>query len=730
MCMRARRNPIFKSESYSIYAMNPISFNSKLKFNKYGNISIVGDLPTLKEEVEYEIECVPVMGKYGMQYVVQKISRDKPTTPDQMANFLKEVLTERQANTLLDAYPNIVDMIIKNEEVDLSKTKGIKEKLFAKIKEKVVADFCLLELVDKYSSFGISMSIIKKLYRRYKSVERVVEKMEKDPYDCLCKISGIGFKTADVSILKFKPELLSSTQRMTSCIEYHLDENEKTGSTMMKETALYNQCDDLVRESMRYFYDVIGNKERFYIEEKQIAKNKTYECEDYIARKVLELIANTNPLKIDYTKYSVIDNISLTDQQMQALGNLCRYMISCLGGYAGSGKTQTTKAIIDMLEDNGLTYKLFAPTGRASQVLQEYTNRNASTIHRGLGFNPDLGWKHNKDNPLRCDVLIVDEFSMTDVFLMKHILEAVAEGTRVVLILDPEQLPSVGAGNVGYDLMKSGLLPVTILTQIFRYGEGGLMQVATDIRDGVKYINNGFVGVKSFGINKDYSLISADQTESMSYIRNIITELLKRGNDLKDIIVLSAMNKGDYGTVAINQTIQQHINPPRDGVNEIVHRHTTFREGDRVMQIKNNYSAITEQYGETVIFNGDIGTVKFIKDDIMVVEYGDKSILYEDDDFDKLVLGYCITIHKSQGSAFKHVILVNPKAHKFFLNKNLLYVGVTRAKERVYHITTPDVINSSIKKQIIRNRLTMLKRRMIEINFCKVVGNSKGTNNA
>jgi RecD/TraA family predicted helicase len=358
-----------------------------------------------------------------------------------------------------------------------------------------------------------------------------------------------------------------------------------------------------------------------------------------------------------------------------------------------------------MLEDNKLTYALFAPTGRASQVLSEYTEREASTIHRGLayGMNEDtgkLGFQYNEENPLRVDVLIVDEGSMIDTFLMRHLLKAIdVDYTRIVFVLDPKQLPSVGCGNVGFDMIESGLIPITILTKIFRYGEGGLMQVATKIRSGENYVTRDMKGIHNFGVKQDYSLISVEQENGVSYAITIFKTLLAKGAPIDEIIVLSSMNKGDYGTVALNKHIQNAINPASPDKNEYTYGSITFREGDRVIQTKNNYRATDEDGDDAVIFNGNIGTVKKIQKNVMVVQYDNTTIVYKGESFGQLLLGYCITIHKSQGSAFKHVILMMPKAHVFFLNRNLMYVGVTRAKERVYHITTPEVIQMALRQE-------------------------------
>jgi RecD/TraA family predicted helicase len=714
------------NEGFKVYGMSVDRRkpeNKSLKVNKYGTVTIVGDLPELEFGVEYIVEGTERNnGKFGYQYVDAKIYRDKPTSLDEIRKFLEEILTYRQADTLLKVYPDIVDRVMNNEEVDLSLTKGIKEASFEKIKNRIIKDFCLMELISEYSSYGMTLTMIRKLYNLYGSVEKVKEQIEKDPYNCLCKLNGVGFIKADNMIMAIKPLLKNSRQRCGACIKFHLEQNEVVeGSTYILRQELFNKVYNLVgEECAKNFDDVIMFSQDLYTEGQRIAIRKTYECELYNAKKIFELNQKSKPLNINWMDYIKFDGVELTEQQSNAVNNVCKYKVSILAGYAGSGKTQTTKAVINMLEDNKLTYALFAPTGRASQVLGEYTEREASTIHRGLGYgvgeDGKLSFFYNEDNPLNVDVLIVDEYSMVDVFLMRHLLRAVSmKRTRILFILDPKQLPSVGCGNNGFDMIESNIIPITILTKIFRYGEGGLMQVATKIRNGENYVSSDMVGIHNFGEKQDYSFISTQQENSVSYALSIYKALVDRGVSLDEIIVLSSMNKGDYGTIALNKHIQNAINPPSPEKNEYTYGNTTFREGDRVIQTKNNYRAVNEYGDDAIIFNGNIGTVKKIVNNVMIVEYDNISILYKGDSFNQLLLGYSITIHKSQGSAFKHVILMTPKSHVFFLNRNLMYVGVTRAKERVYHITSPDVVRMALREEATFARNTFLKDKLIEI---------------
>lgn len=681
---------------------------------RYHTLTICGDLPDLTLHTEYIITAIPKESKRGISYNVYKIHKEKPTNQRQAKNFLTEILTDREAGILLSAYPNIIDMVMKNEYVDLSKTTGIKDKKFSKIKQKIIEEIYLMDLIDEYKDYNLSLSMLRKLYDKYTSVDRIKEKMNQDPYKCLCAISGIGFKIADKNILKIHKELRTSFVRMKSCIFYLLNENEANGNTWIDYDELKKQCELLVNESMDYFEENVKNDTRIYYHKNKIANKKTYEAELYISNTIKSLIKKPYTYYIDYENYKYMGENCLTNTQANVLKQICENNICLLAGFGGSGKTFSTQAVINMLDDNNKSYMLLAPTGRASKVMASYTSKNASTIHRGLKYNPKLGWIYNENNKLDVDFVIIDETSMVDVFLMQHLFEAIdIKRTKLLFVFDPEQIPSVSCGKIAYDMIESGLIPTTILTQIFRFGEGGLYNISTKIRNGEVFINSNFRGIKNYGQKKDYSIISVNQDKCLEYLKQIYLKLIKDGENINDILITGALNKGDYGCYKINEVIQELINPSEEGKDEIVLNKRIFRVNDRVMQVKNNYEAVNSNYDEDEIFNGDIGTITEITRKEIFVEYDDKAIIYEKSELDQLELAYAVNIYKLQGSQCKNIIIVTPISHKYFLNKNLLYTGITRARQRVYHICTPDVINSALKKSANFNRNTFLKELLI-----------------
>lgn len=413
-----------------------------------------------------------------------------------------------------------------------------------------------------------------------------------------------------------------------------------------------------------------------------------------------------------------------------------------LNGFAGSGKSATSAMIIKMLEDNNISYTLMAPTGRAAKVLSDYTGKPAATIHRGLGYMPKNRWGYHSEYQLPYDVVLVDEFSMTDIFLFLHLCDAIDfSRTKLIVVGDSAQLPSVGPGNLLYDMINSFVIPTVTLNQIFRYAEGGLMKVATDVRNMKPYLYELNNGVAKFG--NDYTFINADNEQAVKCAIGLYKKLLAQYST-EDILVLSAFNKGDCGTIAINNAIQKIANHNYGSEKCIKSGDTTYYIGDIVIQVKNNYEAEVDMgdmeientgYDEchvstTFIPNGMLGKIIDIYDEIIpytnehktgaIIDFDGVRVKYEKSEMSMLLLGYAISIHKSQGGSAKVTITLTPSCHAYMMNSNLLYVALTRTKEKSFHIGDKDTVNRSIKKKenFKRNTflLDILKKLKIKLN--------------
>ena len=507
--------------------------------------------------------------KYGYGYKIVNIRKDTPKNEEDVYMFLQEILTFNQASELWKNYPDIIDRVISGntQDIDLNKLHGIGEITFGKIKDKIIQNYALYDLVIEFGG-NLTISMLKKIYDEYPSIQMLKKKLREEPYKCLTRLSGIGFIKADSILLElertnkisFPFDLKTSRQRCAACVEYLLLENQNDGHTKMDLRELRKQIIKMVPACSQHYVECLKNEDIYYNKENfDVALKRTYETELIIAEKIIHANSNKRVWEIDWKKYQSTGEFTLSDEQLMALKCLCENNIMILNGFAGTGKSMTASAIIKMLENNNKSFKLFAPTGRAAKVLGDYTDRPASTIHRGLGYMPPV-WGYNEENKLQCDVLIIDEFSMTDIFLMKHVIDALDFGkTKLLMIGDSAQLPSVGPGNLLHDFMRSGKTPTVTLNKIFRYNEGGLMKTATDVREMKPYLKDVTNKCTLYGNNGDYAFI---QSTNEKIIKDtcVLYEKLLKSYKPEDILVLSSYNKGDCGTVAINNHLQKLAN--------------------------------------------------------------------------------------------------------------------------------------------------------------------------
>ena len=722
-----------------------------IKKNKYNNVTILGELHELTVGVTYEISAVEQLGKYGMSYKVLNIKRDVPTTEEDMYLFLSEILTPNQAKVLYENYPDIVQRVKENrlDDIDFNKLKGIKEYTFGVIKRKIIENFCLADLVVEFQGF-LNLSMIKKIYAKYTSIEKLKEKLAQDPYKCLCGLAGVGFKTADgilldmekaskaniekgkKPIIEFQSDLRTSPERCLSCLLYMLEENENNGHTKMNLADLRAEMMKLVPACANHFVTAVKANEIHYNKNTMdVALSRTYNLEHKIAQTILYVLhTKKDEWDCDIEKYRTVNGSTLSDEQMGAVANVCKHPISILNGAGGTGKSFSTQAVINMLKDHHKTFRLFSPTGKAAKVLADYTKENATTIHRGLGYTP-MGWGYNQEHKIMCDIVIIDEFSMVDIQLFKRVIDAVDfNTTKLLLIGDNAQLPSVSCGNLLHDFMETKLIPTTTLTKVFRYGEGGLMKVATDVRFCEPYLTSSMKSkMTTFGDNKDYTFVDLPSEVIPQNVVGLYKKLLEKGYSIDDIQVLTAKNVGDCGTVVLNNMIQKVANPNYGSEVFMKVGDTTYFEGDLVIQKVNNYKAeldlqhlsewekdmysASEDVPTAFIANGETGIVREIYKSYCIIEFDGVFVKYYRADMQMISLGYSITIHKSQGSSIKIVILCTPQSHIYMLNSNLLYVGLTRMKEGCYHLGALNSINQAVKKKANLTRHTHMQELLL-----------------
>lgn len=730
---------IYKSDNFSVYALDVDKTSyPDVKRNKYGNVGICGELQDLITDIEYEIEATEQDTKYGISYKVIKIKRDEPTTKEETYSFLREILTENQAKTLVNNYPDIITIVKENRisEVDVSKLKGIGNKSLEKIKNKIVENFYLMDLVSEFGNI-LSLSMLRKIYERYSSVELLKKKLKTEPYSSLTRVSGIGFKKADAIVLQLQKEnvidfgydVRTSADRCLSCVLYLLEENEAEGNTRANLADIRSQVIKLTPECADHFVDIVKDDSVYYNKNTMdIALKKTYRCEEYIANRILfGLNKSYNVWDFDIEKYRKVGEFELSDEQMKILSLVCNNNICILNGFGGSGKTYSTKGIINMLEDNGKSYKLFAPTGRASKILSENTGRPASTVHRGLGYMPPDGWAYDENNTMSTDIVIVDETSMVDIWLFKKLLEAIDfKDTKLLLIGDSAQLPSVSSGNLLHDFMSTETVPTVTLNKIFRYSSGGLAKVATDARNCTPYLTSNMKNKATvFGDNQDYMFVDLSSELIPKNAVALYKKLLQSGYSVSDIQVLTVKNVGDCGTVILNKMLQRVANPNYGSEVNMKVGDTVYYEGDLLLETVNNYKAeldikhlsedeqrmyeVTDEAPTAFISNGEIGILKEIYNTYVIIDFGGVYVKYYKNDMNMVKHGYAINVFKAQGGGFKIVIFCTPQSDTFMLNSNLIYTGLTRMKEKLYHLGTLQTVNMTIKKKANFNRMTFMQ---------------------
>ena len=724
-----------EENSFRIYAfdVDPKTIEEKdLKKTIYGSVSVKGTVHELGQDLDYNIKAKETYDdKNGYSYQLININRSRPQNSEEMYYFLKEVITPTQAEILWNAYPTIVQKIIDDDldDVDLSKTCGIKEARFEVIRRKVIDNYALAEMVVEFKGL-LSMAMIKKLYDKYSSVKLLRKELKTDPYVALCRLNGVGFKTADSIILELEEEkiidfgydLKTSKQRCLGAMLYLLGENENSGNTKMDLRELRQQVIKLTPLCSDKFVEALKNEHIYYNKDKLVvALKNTYETEKYIAANIKEGLSIIRRWDYDWKSYQNKGEFNLSDEQIGLLRSVCENNITILSGGAGMGKSASTGMLMEMLKDNNKTFVLATPTGKSAKVLTDFANVEAKTIHRALGYNPQTGWEYNQEHKLECDVLLLDEFSMVSVDLMEHVIDAIDFNiTKLVLIGDPNQLPSISAGNLLHDFLMSKVIPVVRLTKVFRYGDGGILTVATDINNNKKFVSDDSDKITFFGKNKDYAFIkSEDKTiikESVALYKKIITEGINgKVYEPKDVVILTAYNKGDYGAIELNKQLQKIANKNYGSSKNFKYGDSIYYLNDIIMQQSNNYKArvyIGDDFFDepkTFIANGECAVVKSFNNEFMVNDFDGSVVKYYREDLNNVSLAYSYTTHKSQGSTIKAVILISPRSHIYMLNANLMYVGVTRASEYVYHFGLPSTINMAMKKKENYNRNTFMQ---------------------
>ena len=567
-------------------------------------------------------------------------------------------------------------------------------------------------------SHNVSTAHAAKIYKTYEN--QAIPIVRENPYRLADDIYGIGFKTADIVAQKLGVDM-DSPNRVKAGIKYVLSENADDGHVFLHNDELILACQDILNLSTEAIEGAIAeltDKKEVIVEkikpldstqnQERIYLAPFYYAEIGVANRLLRLLnrdVRTPNLESMNSSMDLIEKsmgMSFAENQREAIRTALTSRVTILTGGPGTGKTTTTIGMLQMFEANGMQVVLTAPTGRAAKRLSETTGREAKTIHRLLEFSPQVnGFKRDSSNPLETDVVIIDEMSMVDLVLMNSLLKAVPLGATLIMIGDVDQLPSVGAGNVLKDFIASGQITTVKLTEVFRQAQQSMIVM------NAHRVNRGdFPHVLGPPDRNFFFIEEEDPETAVEVICDLVHRRLPEHYDyhpMDDIQVLCPMRRGVIGSENFNKRLQEKLNGNPE---EVIRGGRSFRIGDKVMQVRNNY--------DYEVFNGDIGRITDVDavEKLVTIKFPEKKVAYDISDLNELVLAYGITVHKSQGSEYPAVVMPLMTQHYLMLQRNLLYTAITRAKELVLVVGTKKALSIAIRNNKVTERNTYLAERL------------------
>lgn len=756
--------------TFSIYGCVPSKDDiDKIHLNKYNNFTLKGDLTLLEIGEEYTIEVEERSGSYGYEYWLIgfpeiedfDVKDLSDITDAQEAEMLRSFMSVAQAKYVHEAYPDFIRLVLqgKQDTIDYKKIHNVAEIRLKGYINKVNERFKFYRIHLDNPQYDLNYNECSTLCAEYQTTTCIKHMLTTSPYKVLIEVLERDFVQVDRQVCEYDSSFEDSEQRCLYLTCYLLECNEEDGNTRISGADIANVIAQYNPKLNNHIMKLVKESNKIYYDEqtKDLALMSTYLSECNIAETIKTKTKRPQVWDIDIEKYRCNDSIDLTDEQMGILSLVCKYDFAILVGSAGSGKSSSVKALIGMLEDNDKTYTLLAPSGIAAKRLRETTGREASTIHRKLAG----------DNSIETDVVVIDEVSMVDVNLFSKLLNQINYNAKIILVFDSAQLASISCGNLVQDLIDSKKVPCSELTKVFRYGVGGIATVGTDTRYGREYLTpTGELNCENADKIEDYRFLQVNDNP----LEQIMDEYakLREKYSVEDILILTPYNKGDFGTYAINRAIQEQYNP-YDELDDMISRklpkslgvpmeYLNYHIGDKVINKKNNYHALTEegfewwqrcskleaevdrlkvqlgantdevldvedklmalryeQPSEATIYNGDIGFIKHITPQGQVyVQFDEEMVVYRKSDLDQLLLAYACTSHASQGCEAKAVIFLTHPSQKRMLSRNLCYMSLTRAKEQLIEIGDIATINNALKVNETMLRNTWLKDLLVE----------------
>ena len=706
-------------------------------------LTCVGTFPAITQGAAIEASgnytTHPVYGKqFQISSYVEKMPEDALAMERYLGSGAIKGIGAALAARIVRRFGDDTMRIVEEEPERLAEIKGISEKKAMEIAEQMTEKADMRRAMIFLQKYGISLNLGAKIYQKYG--QTVYGVLQENPYRLAEDISGVGFRTAD-EIAKRIGIHTDSDYRIRSGIFYTLLQGVNAGHIFLDEELLARRAGQLLEVDLehieKYLMDL--SMERKVILKEADGVKRVYPSNYYYMEMNTAKMLHDLNVTYDVSETGVLHRLAqieenmdlpLDEKQREAVVEAVRHGVLVLTGGPGTGKTTTINAMIHYFESDGADILLAAPTGRAAKRMTETTGYEAQTVHRLLEVsgNPEdeeqkNGFSRNRDNPLETDVIIVDEMSMVDLPLMHALLSAVCVGTRLILVGDRNQLPSVGPGSVLKDIIASKCFPVVKLTRIFRQaGESDIVVNAHKINRGEPVILD----------NKSRDFFFLKRQDANTIISVVLTLIQKKlpkyvNAEPYDIQVLTPMRKGLLGVERLNGILQEYLNPPSPSKAEKEYGDKKFREGDKVMQIRNNYQIeweVCTKYGMTVdkglgVFNGDMGIIREINTyaETMTVEFDEhRQVSYSFQSLDELELAYAITIHKSQGSEYPAVVIPLLQGPRQLYNRNLIYTAVTRARKCVTLVGSEQVFADMIRNNNELNRNSSLAEQIRE--FC------------
>ena len=647
--------------------------------------------------------------RYGQQFQCETWEEVMPATAYGIEKYLGSGLVKgigpKFAKLIVGHFGTDTIEVIETDIERLYEVPGIGKKRVEKIRESWEKQKDIKNVMLFLQGFGVSTAYAAKIYRQYG--KESIDKVKENPYRLADDIWGIGFKTADGIARKMGYEM-NDERRLRSGLIYTLNQLADEGHCYAEEEQLIATARQLLEADEECIHTAMTHAietEDLMLDGTGIYLPPFYYAECGTANRLSTLVHTKEvgsifTARFDLAKLQRETGIEYDEVQVEAIRQAIASKVMVLTGGPGTGKTTTTKAIIAALQSAGMRILLAAPTGRAAKRMSEATGMEAKTIHRLLEYNPQDGYKRNDENPLEGDALIVDECSMIDIILMNNLTKALPTTMRLVLVGDIDQLPSVGAGNVLRDIIDSGVIPVVRLTRIFRQAQSSRIVMSAHA------INRGCFPDISNGQHTDFFFMKQEEPEKVAEtIVSLVRDRLPKAyrQPTANIQVLTPMQRGVVGAANLNMALQQALN---HNTAALVRGGYTYKEGDRVMQLRNNY--------DKDVYNGDLGYVRSVdmEERTLTVDFDGQLVEYEVSELDELTLAYATTIHKSQGSEYPIVVMPVLMTHYVMLQRNLIYTGITRAKKICVLVGQTKALAYAIHNMKVLKRNTRLKERL------------------